>query len=321
MGIFLIILGIVVLIVGAVVFVSGFKEGDRRNDAQSPGPIRVGIAATLALGGIATGVIGLGLTTVDARSVGIETKGGKYVDTLQPGRHFLAPWAEVEQWTTRNQTIVFEGNDGEDKDNRWDEAALPVRLANQSTASVDATVTWAIADTGGDFAAQKARIQKLWAQYKSFDDMARNFVVSTVRGTAGDVFNPYDPFTALEQGKTDNPFIPNAEWSKRITAALSPKLATFGLTLVSVQVTQVKYDDQTEAKVRAYSAKLADTRIAQQDIEIAKAQAQASKERATQAAPGCEALIRDLAAMGKLQDLPPAFNCGQAGGGVLVGGK
>lgn len=312
MGIFLTIIGILALVGGGGLLFYGINEGEGG---------RTLAGGIVALIGIIVGTLGLSLTTVDARSVGIETKGGRYVDTLKPGRHLIAPWADVEQWTTRNQTMVFQGDDGSDGDNRWDQPTIPVRFANQAQATVDVTVTWAIADTGADFETQKARIQKLWAGYRTFNDMAKNLVSASIIGTTGDVFNPYNPFASLDQKTVDNPYVPNAEWSKRISEALGPQFTQSGLTLVKVQVTNVHYDAETEGKIKAFANKLADTRIAQQEIEIAKAQAQASKERATQAAPGCEALIRDLAAMGKLQDLPPAFNCGQAGGGVIVGTK
>lgn len=316
MGIFLIIVGVIVAVTGIIVAGTAlFNE-----EIEHPG--RVGIAGFVVFAlGVTTFVFGLSLTTVDARSVGIETRGGTYVDTLQPGRHLVAPWADVEQWTTRNQTIVFEGNDGPDEDNRWDEATIPVRLGNQSTAGVDVTITWAIADTGSDWSAQKARVQELWKQYKSFDDMARNFVVSTAKATTGDTLNTYDPFRSLEQGTTDNPYVPNSEWSKKIADALGPKLAARGLTLVSVQVTNVKYDDQTEAKIRAYAQKIADTRIAEQDVKVAEQQALASQQRSQKAAQGCEALIRDLAAADQLKNLPQGFNCGGTGSSVIVGAK
>lgn len=312
MSIFLTILGVVGLIGGGWLALAGFAGGSGGKSVSG---------LVIAVIGIVVGCYGISLTTVDARSIGIETKGGKYVGVLTPGRHVIAPWADVEQWTTRNQTIQFSGDDGEDRDNFRDESSIAVRLGNQSVAQVDANVTWAVADSGGDLTKQAERIKQLWAQYKTFGDMSRDFAVVTARAAFGDVFNVYDPFSSLSTAKADNPYVPNSEWSTKITDKLRPLYEARGLTLVSVQVVQVAYDKDTEAKIKAYAQKVADTRIAEQDVKVAEQQALASKQRSTQAAPGCEALIRDLAASDQLKNLPAGWQCpGSNGAGVIVNG-
>lgn len=317
MSIFLIILGIVIAVVGVVVGGAALVS----EELEHPGRVGLAGVAVFVIGAV-TLVFGLALTTVDARSIGIETKGGKYVGVLTPGRHILAPWADVEQWTTRNQTIQFSGDDGEDRDNFRDESSISVRLGNQSVAQVDMNVTWAVADSGGDLTKQAERIKQLWAQYKTFGDMSRDFAVVTARAASGDVFNVYDPFSSLSTAKADNPYVPNSEWSQKITDKLRPLYEARGLTLVSVQVVQVGYDKDTEAKIKQYSQKVADTRIAEQDVKVAEQQALASKQRSTQAAAGCEALIRDLAASDQLKNLPAGWQCpGSNGGAVIVGGQ
>ena len=295
-GILLTLVGVAVLCAGAALAYYGFSNG---SDAKA-------IAGLVALAiGIATGITGLSMTTVDARSVGIETKGGKFVDVLKPGRHQVAPWADIEQWTTRNQTFPFK---------------VPVRLANQSKADVSGTITWAVADQGADWVKQVDRVKQLWAAYKTFDDMKTKYAEPTARGAVGDVFNVYDPFTGQGTGSADNPRISNAEWSKRVTAAVDPLYAKTGLTLVLVQVTDVDYDDETEKRIQGQSQKVMDTRNAEQDVELAKKQAQANAERAA-TAKSCNELMIYLAQTNQLQNLPPAFNCGATtGGGTIVNG-
>lgn len=314
MGILLTILGVIALAGGVVLAIFGM-EGQYRDSSA----VRKIGGAVLALVGLIVGAIGISLFTVDARSIGIETKGGKYVGVLTPGRHVLAPWADVEQWTTRNQTIQFAGDDGSDRENFRDESSVSVRLGNQSVAQVDMNVTWAVADSGGDLAKQTDRIKQLWAQYKTFGDMSRDFAVVTARAASGDVFNVYDPFSSLNSAKADNPYVPNSEWSSKITDKLRPLYEARGLTLVSVQVVQVGYDKDTEAKIKQYSQKVADTRIAEQDVKVAEQQALASKQRSTQAASGCEALIRDLAASDQLKNLPIGWQCPGNPGPAVVG--
>jgi hypothetical protein len=112
------------------------------------------------------------------------------------------------------------------------------------------------------------------------------------------------------------------EWSTRVADKLRPVYEARGVRLVSVQVTRVAYDQRTEDKLRQYADAVANTRIATQDVETAKQQAAASAARATQSAPGCEALVRDLAALGQLQHLPAGWQCpGTAGAPVIVGGR
>lgn len=257
---------------------------------------------------------------VDARSVGIQTSFGKFRDTLSPGLQWTAPWSSVEEWTTRNQTIDFAADDREDRDNFRDEAAVTVRLGNQSQAFVDLRVSWAVAESGNDSKAQAERIKKLWTQYRNFDDMARDYAVPAARAATNAAFDGYDPFKALNDQNADNPYVPLADWSKRITELLRPLYADRGLTLISVQVTQVKYDDRTEGKLREYADAVANTRIKAQDVKTAEQEALASKARATQAAPGCEALIRDLAAKDQLKNLPAGWQCpGTSSPPVIVG--
>jgi regulator of protease activity HflC (stomatin/prohibitin superfamily) len=315
---FLFIAGIVVAVVGAILILVGKLEPERRGDAPTnlrPWGIGV-VAVALVLGIFST------FTTVDARSLGIQTSMGRYKGVVSSGFHLTAPWSSVEEWTTRNQTIDFAGNDEGDRDNYRDEAAITVRLGNQSTALVDARVSWAVADSSTDTKAQEERIKKLWTQYKSFDDMVRDYAVPAARSATNTAFDGYDPFRGLDEKNADNPYVPLADWSRKITDTLRPLYTDRGLTLISVQVTQVRYDDKTEAKLRQYSDAVADTRIKAQDVKTAEQEALASKQRSTQAAPGCEALIRDLAAKDQLKNLPAGWQCpGSPGGAVIVGQK
>lgn len=279
-----------------------------------------GAGAVVALVGLIA-ALATCFSTVDARSVGIQTSFGKFRDTLQPGFQWTAPWSSVEEWTTRNQTIDFAANDGDDRDNYRDEAAITVRLGNQSVAFVDARVSWAVAETGNDTKAQAERIKKLWQQYKTFDDMARDYAVPAARAATNAAFDGYDPFSALNDKTADNPYVPLAEWSKKITDVLRPFYTDRGLTLISVQVTQVKYDERTEGKLREYADAVANTRIKAQDVKTAEQEALASKARAQQAAPGCEALIRDLAAKDQLKNLPAGWQCPGTTGPAVVSSK
>lgn len=316
MSIALFIAAIVVALIALLLIGKGKVPAESRNDP----PVNLrpwGIAAAL--------LVALPLfffsfaTTVDARSLGIQTSMGRYKGVVSSGFHMTAPWSSVEEWTTRNQTIDFAGGDDGDRDNYRDEAAITVRLGNQSAALVDARVSWAVADSSTDSKAQEERIKKLWTQYKTFGDMVRDYAVPAARASTNTAFDGYDPFSNLNDKSADNPYVPLATWSQKVTDILRPLYADRGLTLISVQVTQVRYDDKTEAKLRQYSDAVADTRIKGQDVKTAEQEALASKARAQQAAPGCEALIRDLAAKDQLKNLPAGWQCPGNPGPAVVG--
>ncbi len=270
-------------------------------------------------GGIATivgGIVVIALCSfsiVDARSVGIQTSFGKYRDTLGSGLHLTAPWSSVEEWTTRNQTIRFEGDGkADERDNFFTEPRITVRLGNQSEAYVDVTVTWGVTEKS---------VEALWRQYKTFGDARRDFVTPQAVAAANSAFDGYDPFRGLDEKNADSPYVPLATWSQKITDALRVLYGARSVELISVQVTKVSYDARTEQKLREYSDAIANTRISAQDVKTAEQQAAASKARAQTAAPGCEALIRDLAAQDKLKDLPAGWQCpGVSGPSVVSGG-
>ncbi len=271
-----------------------------------PAAMRSGCAAGAAL----VAVLGLvaSFSTVDARAIGIQTSFGKYRDTLNSGVNFVPPWAEVEQWTTRNQTLRLAG-DGKaaERDNYVTEPNITVRLGTQSEAYVDVTVTWNITAKSAE---------NLWRQYKTFDDARRDYVAPAAQAAVVAAFDGYDPFRGIATGTENSVSV--EQWAAKITDKLRPVYDGRGINLIGVQVTRVAYDGRTEDKLRQYADAVANTRIAAQDVETAKKNAEASAARAGQAAPGCEALIRDLAAANQLGNLPAGWQCPGTPAGAVI---
>lgn len=311
MGIALLVIAVIL----AIFAVLGFIGAKR---SEWPGRVISGSAAMLAL---AVLLVFVACTSrVDARSVGIETSAGKYVDTLHGGWHLTAPWAHIDQWTTRNQTLRFEGTaDSGDKANYVTQPQVQVRLGNQSIAYVEATITWTVGD-------DEAGIESLWRQYKGFDDMRHDFVTPTVKGATNTAFDGYDPFASITVNTADpntTTYVPLTTWSAKVTDALRPLFENRGLKLLGAQVTQVHYDPVTESKLVAFAQAVADTRIAGQKAETAKKEAEATAARNNKAKiiPGCEALIRDLAAQDQLKNLPAGWQCPGTTGPAVVGSR
>jgi len=313
MGLILLTILLIALIaIGVGTGLAGFVRGNG-------GVLGTG-AALVVVPGIA--LLSMSMTVVDARSMAIQTSGGRYAGTLDSGFHWVSPWSNTEEWTTRNQTLRFAGDGKDDRDNWVNEPTVTVRLGNQSQAFVDGTITWVV---GGDTKSDQAKIEGLWKQYRGFDDMRHDYVSPTTLGAVNAAFDGYDPFSNLKSGdgkNADNPYVSLEEWSKRITAKLTPLLAARGIELVNVQVTNVHYDDKTEGILRQYAEAVARTRIAGQNVETAKKDAEASNARAVQSGKDCLSLIRDLAASDQLKNLPAGTNiCGGAGTPVIVGTK
>jgi regulator of protease activity HflC (stomatin/prohibitin superfamily) len=302
----------IVFLGGLLILAAGAYWAATAGRSDNPGASR--------FAGISAGIVGAILalltcfSTVDARAVGIQTSFGKYRDTLSSGFQWTAPWSSVEEWTTRNQTLRFAGaKDDDDTANYVTQPQITVRLGSQSIAYVDLTATWVVGeDTKG--------IEGLWRQYKTFEDMRHDFVLPTALGAVNTAFDGYNPFLGLEAGSADKAYVPLAVWSSKIADVLKPLYASRGITLLNVQATQVHYDPQTEGKLKEYATAVANTRIAAQNVETAKKDAEASAARKAQSGGDCISLIRDLAAQDQLRNLPPGTSlCGGAGTPVIVG--
>jgi regulator of protease activity HflC (stomatin/prohibitin superfamily) len=320
MSITLFIIGILVGLAGLAAVFYGFSEDET-------GPKVGGFIALLV--GVVMFVTSF-VTTVDARAIGIQTSGGRYKDTIGSGRHMTAPWSNVEEWSTRNQTLVFDdGKDDDDSDNYENEGRVTVKLANQGEAYISAIVVWNVGGSTVDKTevtdAQKTAIKGLWAQYKSFGDMKKSFIKPSVQSASSAQFGTYDPLgqiKAVGDGVTEIKTVSNADWSKLMKDDLGKRYSDRGIVLVSVEVTRVDFDKATKDKLDAYNAEIANTRIASQKVETAKQDALASQARATKSAPGCEALIRDLAEKDQLKNLPAGWQCpGTTGPAVVSSNK
>jgi hypothetical protein len=312
MGIALLVIAIILTILAALGLLGA-------KGSEYPGRVRAGAAAMIVLAVVF--VLVACTSRVDARSVGIETSAGKYVGTLHGGWHTTAPWAHIDQWTTRNQTLRFEGTaDGGDKANYVTQPQVQVRLGNQSIAYVEATITWTVGDN-------TAGIESLWKQYKGFDDMRHDFVTPTVKGATNTAFDGYDPFASITVNTADptngTTYVPLTTWTSKLTTALRPLFEDRGLKLIGAQVTQVHYDPVTESKLVAFAQAVADTRIAGQKAETAKKEAEATAARndKSKIIPGCEALLRDLAAQDQLKNLPAGWQCPGTTGPAVVGSR
>lgn len=248
---------------------------------------------------------------VPTRSVGVSVAFGKpSAQPLPNGFHLVAPWKTVEKLSTATQTLNLIG------DNKDGNPCVTVRLGNQTTACVDVSVQWNIADEG---------VVELYRQYKprgGQDDVFHNIETNLVKRQITDAlnvaFSDYDPLASIN-GATDGsqPKLHDlaAEAQGLLQAALH-SVVRDGVHIRSVIFTVVHFDPTTQDKLNAYAQALADTRIAKQREQTAQATRAANDALAASNASAnpavlyqnCLDLTERLVKEGKT--LPPAWSCG-----------
>lgn len=253
-------------------------------------------------------------TIVPARNVGIVNTFGKAEGTLSNGFHWVKPWSSIEKIDATVQNI----NLSSDAQN-----CITVRLANQTTACVDVTVQWNID--------QHANANELWQKYRGNNDkvvenIQKNVVERELRRSLNVVFESYNPLAVLAGGST--PSIKTDDLAAAALAEIKAHVDT-GIIIDTVRIPLVHFDQTTQEKLNGYAQALADTQIATQNKKTAEQQKLANDLLAAASSndPGvqyqnCLNLLKDLAAKGQLQNLPPTFNCSQgASTPVIVGQK
>lgn len=197
-------------------------------------------------------------TIVSTRNVGIVTSFGKPVGTLSNGLHVKAPWQKVPELNgtirTDNQIGGF-GTGG-------CTGGTAVRLANNSTACVDNTIRWRIVPDAGD---------TLFRDYQNDDNIRDSLVTRELNATLNQEFAQYNP---LDPKAVNGPNL--TDMSDRVTKNLQGKIKA-QIDVQNVIISIVHFDAQTQDKINAYQAQIANTRIAEESQRTAAAQAEANR--------------------------------------------
>lgn len=297
----------VILIVMALLAPALSIDGDKLFETRK-GPIAVWIVVLLVIGGL---LFISAATIVPTRSVGVATAFGKPSNKpLSNGFHLVAPWKSVEKLSTATETLNLMG------DNKDGNPCVTVRLGNQTTACVDVSVQWNIADAG---------VVELYRQYRprggeenTFHNIETNLVKRQVTDALNVAFSDYDPLASINgTSDTTQPKLHDlaAEAHDLLQTALHAVVKD-GVHIRSIIFTVVHYDPTTQDKLNAYAQALADTRIAKQRELTAEATRRANDALAASNASAnpavlyqnCLDLTERLVKEGKT--LPPAWSCG-----------
>lgn len=220
---------------------------------------RPGLAAA-CLAGLAALWLACSVTTVGANTQSVRTSFGKPTGVIGSGLHLVAPWSTGTDFSAAKQWVRFKG-DGNGGEDASDEPCITVRLARQATACVDGMIS---------YKQPPAEVQKLFLDWKTETRIRSLLVLQATQQSMTAQLATYDPLANAEQDADAL-----ARYSKLVEDNLRERLSM--LTDVTVQLTQLDYDDTTEANIRDVQAAIAKTRVAQQDKLTADQIAAANK--------------------------------------------
>lgn len=283
------------LVVGVVV--STLMARRLRARAKPAGPA-IGAAVLLGLVAFVVGVVSM-TAIVPTREIGVVTAFGRPVDVWSNGLHFKAPWQKVNKLDGTIQTDNFTGAD----------RAIDIRIGNGSTSGVDATIRWRIRLDAG---------KELYQDYRQMENIRDSLVTRELKAALNEVLGDYDPLASVKagigsDGATTSAGVDLNAYSNKVHEALSKRVGE-DVEVLSVILPIIRFDQQTQEKINAYQAEVANTRIAEQREATAKAQAQANKNLAGSVSRDPNVLVSKcldtLEEMVKAgQEVPIGFSC------------
>lgn len=234
-------------------------------------------------------------TRVEAKQVGVLTTFGKPASkTYDAGLAFHMPWQKMTQIDATTQTNEYHGD-----------SAIKVILVDKNTADISATIRWSV---------NRENANDVYADFRSDDptDSLNKAVVSTqFKAAMNSVFNSYD--ATDESPKT------TTELAKEVEAIMADKTDDL-VNIKSITISYIKPDAAVQKKIDALQTQRGATKVANEKIVTAEAEAKANQILADSVSNDPNVLVSkclDLIADGAFT--PPAgFSCWPGGGGGVV---
>jgi regulator of protease activity HflC (stomatin/prohibitin superfamily) len=241
-----------VLLVAVAVSVFALSRGPKLQAVR-------GIAAILAALGLAL-VVASSVTTVQAKSVGVQISFGRPIHEFAPGLHWKRPWSKVEKMDGSTQI-----------DDHLGDARTEIRLGNQATGYVQNALRWKI---------QPGAAGELYADYRGFSNIGPGLVNQELAAALNFAFADYDPLTqakAVSNGDTTAKKITNDQVADAVKARLVQRIGN-RIVIESVIIPKVDFDEATQQRINQLQQEIGNTRIAQQREQTATAEAAANKK-------------------------------------------
>jgi regulator of protease activity HflC (stomatin/prohibitin superfamily) len=271
--VFLFILAIILLALAvAGFFVTKFvrrqRDGFDRNsydwDNWNVALISSRVVVVILLVGALVTAFFSSFTTVSTKNVGIVTTFGHPDGELSNGAHFIAPWSKVTEMAANVQTDQYLGNSDNDTSNSQ-QPCMDVRIANQSIACVEVTIRWRIVPGSAP---------ELFRDYKTFDHVRDSLVTLNLKSALNNAFADYNPLSILQSGQVPQDVL-NGLGSK-VQQTLTTQIGS-SVEVLQVILPLVHFDPATQNNINQFQVAVANTRIATQNVQTAKQQAQANE--------------------------------------------
>lgn len=212
---------------------------------------RGGAAGAALLGVLLT--IGASANSVPVRNVGIVTSFNKPTgETTGSGLNWVAPWEKIGEWDASRQKYDHIGAKN----------AVTVRTGALANAGVELLIEWQVRpenaprqfmDYKGDFAAFRG--QRVGVQ---------------LDGAINDAFATYNPLANIDT-KTGNLNVDLKPFADKVKTSAKERLGE-DIEILSVTIIRVNHDEKTEANIKVFQDKLAQSRNLDQDLINAKKQ-------------------------------------------------
>jgi regulator of protease activity HflC (stomatin/prohibitin superfamily) len=234
----------------------------------------------------------MSITTVGARSVGIQTAFGRYQNTLDNGLQLTAPWSSTEEFSTQVQYLDLDSTDGDD-------GAVSVTFKGGGGGEVSLTPRWRIDEKGAE---------NLWKKYKTFDRVRDQLVNSSAKDSVRVVVSQYTPNDARD-GENLRPI------ADKIQRDLANSLKDDGVIIDSVSIKRISLDKRSQASLDKIVEANNNIERAKAERERAKIDAETAEIRKKSGQLGTDANQRYCLEMmnnwdkSKNGELPAGFVC------------
>lgn len=186
-------------------------------------------------------------TVVNATQVGVPVAFGHVGKPLDNGVHFVAPWANVEEYPIRPITVQLVGQD-----------AVIARTADAGQMTVELAARWRV---------ERQDASTLYYQSRTGDlsSITDNIVLPNLRQAVGQIYSVTGNLDAISN---------RDKVAEEIRVQLNKQLIVYGITVDTVSMRSVEPDRITAATISQYASQQQATRIATEATKTATIEAE-----------------------------------------------
>lgn len=225
----------------------------------------IAVGAAAIIGGT---YVGLSMEKVDQGEVGVvyTMKDGVKKETLQPGYHWVGPFAKVKDYPVAQQQLVLSNNAADFNEKKLDKDTHVDAPADGGMVKMNMTVNY-------NFIPEQ--VTGLYERFNGMD--GEQIVESKVKNSILAYIKEVTPkFSVMDIYSTRR-----AEVGQEITKYLNGKLKDeYGINISSALIIDVQLDKELQAKVQAKEQAKQDAEKAELDKQTAIAQGEADKAKA-----------------------------------------